>query len=187
MLRSLRRAALLALVVAAGSLPAAPIASADDPSLPIPPDMPACQVADPPRVCLVDDHRQYQGRTARQDVAPMQVDLIVPATGYADLPVRPETVCVVLPDDTTAVTVSRRALVAEAGVDRPLVMTIRPFASTAHALAEMPIAETPSTLVTTGLGGMTCFSFENLVSSRAADGVAQAYLYFAQVVTIQSR
>jgi hypothetical protein len=111
----------------------------------------------------------------------------VPATGYADVPGRAETVCVMLPDDTTAVTVSRRALVADAGVDRPLVMTIRPFASTAYALAEMPITETPSTLVTSGLGGPMCFSFENPVSARAADGVAQAYLYFAQVVTLQSR
>jgi hypothetical protein len=54
------RIALAALALLALST-APPAAAAQDPSQPIPADDPACQVANPPRVCLVDDHRQYQG------------------------------------------------------------------------------------------------------------------------------
>lgn len=54
------RTALAALVAA--TLFAAPAAAAQDPAQPVPPNDPACQVSNPPRACLVDDRRQYQGR-----------------------------------------------------------------------------------------------------------------------------
>jgi hypothetical protein len=60
------RSLLIVGAVVAATLFATPAVAAQDPSKPIPADDPACLVPEPPRVCLADDRRQYQGR----DVCP---------------------------------------------------------------------------------------------------------------------
>jgi hypothetical protein len=131
-----------------------------------------------------------QGRVSAQD-APllMNVELIVPATIDGDKQQAYTNLCVVLPDAATTVTVGRRALVPEAGVDRPLWMTIRPYASTAYPLLERTniSSATATTYTLPGLGDETCFFFENTVAQQQAASVAQSYKYFAQIVTLEVR
>jgi hypothetical protein len=134
--------------------------------------------------------RQIGGPSpARAPAAPplMNIDLIVPASVGAGQDVATQTTCMVLPPGASSLTVSRRALVPAAGDDRPLSMIARPYASTAHALAEVDDLRGTLTLALPGTGGETCFSFENGVTPERADGVAQAYKYFAQVVAIEAR
>jgi hypothetical protein len=128
--------------------------------------------------------------TARaQDAQPMmKVDFIVPASGYVEgTRTIPGDLCVMLPEEATTVTVSRRAFVPEAGTDRPLRMTIRPYISTAYPLVENINIQEPVSLTLPGLGYETCFEFENSLSARQAQGVAQAYKYYAQIATIEVR
>jgi hypothetical protein len=129
----------------------------------------------------------WQAR-AQEPVSFLRVDLVVPADGTADdNAVRPTGMCVYLPEEAATVTVSRRPLVAEAGGGHPLWMTISPYASTAFPLIEKANVMGSMTLTIPELGYETCFSFENRVYPREAQEVAQAYKYFAQVVSIEVR
>ena len=119
----------------------------------------------------------------------LKVDLVVPATLDGDTRQPYTDLCVFLPEEAATVTVARRALVQAAGDDRPLLMTIQPYASTANPLLErmeIPSA-TETTLALPELGYETCFSFANVVARQQAAGVAQSYKYFAQIVTLEVR
>jgi hypothetical protein len=131
-------------------------------------------------LCLSTTDRAASRTALAQDVPPMmKVDLIVFAGTDRD-------VCVELPAEATTVTVARRAYVPQNGTDRPFLMTIRPFASTAHALVENVSIREPLTLTFALLGGGTCFTFDNpLLTSEA--NVAQPYKAYAQVATIEVR
>ena len=124
-----------------------------------------------------------------QGAPPMlSVDLIVPASGYVEgTRTIPGELCAMLPAEASIVTVSRRALVPEAGTDRRLTMTITPFASTADPLVEKVNIRERRSVLLPELGGETCCSFENAVAPRQAQDVAQAYKYFAQIVTLEVR
>jgi hypothetical protein len=127
--------------------------------------------------------RSLTGQPAQAQDAPplMKVDLIV--MGGAE----PQQLCVVLPADARTVTASRRPRVRAAGADHPLTMTIRPFASTADPLVEDAVIQDSLALTIPGLGGPTCFSFENAITAEQAAGVAQAYRYFSQGVVLEVR
>ena len=129
-----------------------------------------------------------RGQAAAQESAPfLKVDLVVPAdVTEDDRAIMPTDLCVYLPLEATTVTVSRRPLVPEAGGDRPLWMSIRPYVSTAFPLVERANVMASMTLTIPELGYETCFSFENRVFPREAQ-VAQAYKYFAQVVSVEVR
>jgi hypothetical protein len=126
--------------------------------------------------------RQAGQPAQAQDAPPlMKVDLIV--IGGAER----QQLCVVLPADARTVTASRRPRVRAAGADHPLTMTIRPFASTADPLVEDAVIQDSLALTIPGLGGPTCFSFENAITAEQAAGVAQAYRYFSQGVVLEVR
>jgi len=117
----------------------------------------------------------------------MKVDFIATASGYieGDRP-QESSLCVMLPDEASTVTVTRRPFVPEAGTDRPLTMTVRPFVSTAFPLVEkVNILDTLS-LTLPQLGGETCFSFMNALAPREVKA-AQPYKYYAQIMTIEVR
>ena len=127
-------------------------------------------------------------QTGAQEPVPfLKVDLVVPAdVAENDNAVMPTDLCVYLPQEATAVTVSRRPLVPEAGGDRPLWMSIRPYVSTAAPIIDRANVLSSMTLTIPDLGYETCFSFENQVHPREAQ-VAQAYKHFAQVVSLEVR
>ena len=130
----------------------------------------------------------HRGFAAAQETSPlMKVDLVVPATVDGDERLVGTDLCVFLPEEATTVTVSRRALVPEAGVDRPLWMTIQPYVSTAYPLLERANIQGTTTLTFPELGYETCFSFDNTIAQRQAQSVAQSYKYFAQIVTLEVR
>jgi len=85
------------------------------------------------------------------------------------------------------VKVSRSPFVAEAGTNRPLYMSIRPWVSTANPILERVNVTSDMTLTIPDLGAETCFEFENTMGAFEARGVAQSYKYFAQVVSIEVR
>jgi hypothetical protein len=123
-----------------------------------------------------------------QEAPPMMsVDFIVAASGYiAGEPPRPESLCVMLPDEASSVTLARRAFLPETGTDRPLTMSITPFVSTAHPLVlERELRDTV-TLALPQLGGETCFTFRNELAPGQGVG-PQLYKRYAQIVTIQVR
>ena len=116
---------------------------------------------------------------AAQESPPSQrVDIIVMAK---------QDVCLVLPTGTTSVTVARHPLIRSAGTDRPVIMTIRPFSSTADPVALDVVVLDPVVVNDARLGGYPCFTFENPVSAEDAAGVAQPYKQFAQILTIEAR
>ena len=91
-----------------------------------------------------------------------------------------------LPEEASTVTVSRRAFVPDAGTDRQLTMTITPFVSTAFPLVEKVSIQDTLSLTLPQLGYEACFSFLNELAPREARA-AQAYKYYAQIVTIEVR
>ena len=115
----------------------------------------------------------------------MKVDLLVQAS--TDDRAVGTTMCVFLPAEASTVTATRYPLVAEAGSDRPLWMTIQAYISTVPPLIERVNVRETLSLTIPELGSETCFSFENVVAPRQAQSVAQAYKYFAQVVSIEVR
>ena len=130
---------------------------------------------------------QWEQVVAQESAPLLKVDLVVPAdVTEDDRAVTPTDLCVYLPPEATTVSVSRRPLVPEAGGDRPLWMTIRPYVSTAFPLVERANVIASMMLTIPELGHETCFSFENRVFPREAQ-VAQAYKYFAQVVSVEVR
>lgn len=130
-----------------------------------------------------------RGHAGAQEAGPLlKVDLVVPADVTADdRGVRPTGLCAYLPQEATTVSVSRRPLVPEAGADRPLWMTITPYVTTAYPLVERANVGASMALTIPELGYETCFSFENWAYPREAEGVAQAYKYFAQIVSLEVR
>src|SRR5215210_3134654 len=123
---------------------------------------------------------------AAQDTGLMlKIDLIVPA-GIA--PDRDgANLCVYLPTEASTVTVSRTPFVAETGTGRPIYMSIRPYVSTASPILERMSITADMSLTLPELGAETCFSFENQVGAFEAQGVAQSYKYFAQIVHVEVR
>ncbi|MDP8924629.1 MAG: hypothetical protein M3O34_17375 [Chloroflexota bacterium] len=125
------------------------------------------------------------GRAEAQEPPPLlKLDLIVPAGDERRIPTD---LCVFLPEEASIVSATRRPLVPEAGSDRPLWMTIRPYVSTALPLVERVNIQESLTLTLPELGYETCFTFENGIAPREAQGVAQAYKYYAQVVSLEIR
>ena len=124
---------------------------------------------------------------AQESAPSLKGDLVVPAGVIARDPGLPTELCVYLSDEATTVAVSRRPLVPEAGGDRPLWMTIRPYVSTAYPLVEKANVRERLTLTIPELGYETCFSFENRIFPREAESVPQAYKYFAQSVSLEVR
>ncbi len=118
----------------------------------------------------------------------LKVDLIVPA-GLSDEGTAVTDLCVDLSAEATTITVSRRPFVSEAGSDRPLYMSIRPYVSTALPLVERAMLTGDMSMTIPELGAETCFSFENQVGRREveAHGMPQPYKYFAQVVHLEVR
>jgi len=115
----------------------------------------------------------------------LRVDLIVPATFPDDR--RPTSTCVYLPAEASVVKVSRRPFVEEAKETRPLYMSIRPWVSTATPIVERVNITSDLVLTIPELGYETCFEFENTMGQFEAQGVAQSYKYFAQVVSLEVR
>jgi hypothetical protein len=181
--RSLLMAAIFAALVAA-TLVVAPAAAAQDPSKPIPPDDPACLAPEPPRVCLADDRRQYQGREVP---SPWRVNIIVPASAGADGRALAENVCLLLPDATSTVTISRVPLIRATGADRPVMVTVRSLGSPGDVIGASLMARDPFVVTDRRLGGYPCFRFEIAVSAEETAGVEQPSSYFAQIVTIEAR
>jgi hypothetical protein len=125
-------------------------------------------------------------RAAAQERPPfLKVDLVVPAWS-GEHPI-PTDLCAFLPEEATTVSVARRPLVPEAGGDRPLWMTIRPYVSTASPLVERAYVADRLVITLPQLGYETCFTFENTISEGEAQGAAQAYKYFAQIVGLEVR
>jgi hypothetical protein len=54
-------------------------------------------------------------------------------------------------------------------------------------LCEDAVIQDSLALTIPGLGGPTCFSFENAITAEQAAGVAQAYRYFSQGVVLEVR
>jgi hypothetical protein len=117
----------------------------------------------------------------------LKVDLVVTASGYVNDDVSSTDLCVYLPMEASIVKVLRRPLVPETGSDRQLYMDIRPMVSTAFPLIERASIRGEMALTVPELGGETCFTFENRIFPREAQGVAQAYKHFAQIVSIEVR
>ncbi len=126
-------------------------------------------------------------QAAAQELPPaLKVDLVVPAT-LPDEHFPVTDLCVYLPEEAATITVAKYPLVAEAGSDRPLYMSIRPYVSTAFPLVERVNVAGDMSLTIPELGYETCFSFENQMYPREMQGVAQGYKYFAQVVHLEVR
>ncbi len=126
--------------------------------------------------------------SAEEPAPPARVTMLIPAAVPADGTTPAQEVCLVLPYGTTTATISRLAAVRAAGLDRPIIMTVRPFAVTgAEPLAERVAVREPVVLTDPRLAGVTCFGFENPISAEEASGVAKPYQYFAQEVTIETR
>ncbi len=115
----------------------------------------------------------------------LKMDLVVPAT-LADER-RPTSTCVYLPIEASTVKVSRRPLVAEAGGNRSVYMSIRPYTSTAYPYVERVNVSSDLSLTIPDIGAETCFEFENPMGAFESQGVAQSYKYFAQVVSLEVR
>lgn len=123
-----------------------------------------------------------------QETAPLlKADIIVSATGYLDDRIIPTEFCAYLPEEASMVTISRRSLVPEVGITRPLTMSIMPYASTTRPLVDKANVDGTMTLSIPQLGFETCFTFENRISASEGQAVAQAYKYFAQIVSIEVR
>lgn len=128
------------------------------------------------------------GRATAQQTPPMmKIDLVVTAGIEEDARQTSTGFCAVLPDEATTLIVTRRAYVPETGTMRPLWMTVRPFVSTAYPLVDRANVQGAVTLFIPELGHGTCFHFDYTVPQAQAQGVAQFYKHFGQVVTIEVR
>ena len=124
---------------------------------------------------------------AQQPPPMMKLDLVVTAGIEEDARQTSTGFCAVLPDEATTLIVTRRAYVPETGTMRPLWMTVRPFVSTAYPLVDRANVQGVVTLFIPELGHGTCFHFDYTVPQAQAQGVAQSYKHFGQVVTIEVR